>query len=238
MTGLHRIPRSERSGTPLPATAGYYGRINYDLLARIPPQARTILEVGCGVGALGAAFKAGHPDAHVIGIEAAEEAARQACLVLDQVICADVESADLPLAQLPLLDCLIYGDVLEHLRDPWRCLQQQVQLLKPHGTLLACIPNVQHWSAILMLLRGEWPVTDEGLFDRTHLRWFTRSGITSLIEQTGLTVQEIHPRIFDAGQARAFVQILLPALYHLGVKPQALPRGTAPLQYVVVATRS
>ncbi len=222
----------------MPPNADYYGRINHDLLMRIPPQARTILEVGCGSGALGAAFKAAHPQAHVVGIEAEGEAARRASLVLDQVICADVESTDLPLAEVPPLDCLIYGDVLEHLRDPWRCLQRQIPLLQPHGTLLACIPNVQHWSAIVMLLRGEWPITDEGLFDRTHLRWFTRSGVTNLMRQAGLTIQEIHPRIFDAGQAKAFVQALLPALPQLGVEPQALLAGTAPLQYVVVATRS
>lgn len=222
----------------MPPTADYYSRINRDLLERIPPQARTILEVGCGTGALGAAFKASHPQAHYVGLEAAECAAEQAREVLDQVICADVESTDLRLTDLPPLDCLIYGDVLEHLRDPWSCLQRQAPLLKPHGTLLACIPNVQHWSVILMLLRGEWPLADEGLFDRTHLRWFTRSGITNLTQQAGLTIQEIQPRIFDPAQARAFLQALEPALPRLGLEAKTLLAGIAPLQYVIVATRS
>jgi SAM-dependent methyltransferase len=219
-------------------TIDYHSRINRDLLVRIPRQANVIVEVGCGTGALGAAFKATHPQAYYVGIESDVAAADRARAVLDQVICADVESTGLPLADLPPLDCLIYGDVLEHLRDPWSCLQRHALLLKPQGTLLACIPNVQHWSVIFMLLRGEWPLADEGLFDRTHLRWFTRSGITNLMQQAGLAIQEIQPRIFDPAQARAFVEALLPALPQLGLHPKALLAGTAPLQYVVVATRS
>ena len=54
-----------------------------------------------------------------------------------------------------------------------------------------------------MLLFGEWPTADKGLFDRPHLRWFTRSGIGNLMRQAGLTVQEIQPRIFDPAQACA-----------------------------------
>ncbi|EDY37227.1 SAM-dependent O-methyltransferase [Cyanobium sp. PCC 7001] len=220
-----------------PTPPDYYGRINPDLLQLIPPDARCILEVGCGAGAMGAAFKASHPQARYIGLEAMEEPARRAREVLDLVICADVESPALQLSTLPNVDCLIYGDVLEHLRDPWACLQHHVQLLNSSGTLLACIPNVQHWSALLALLRGEWPVMEEGLFDRTHLRWFTRSGIEKLLQSSGLTLQEIHPRIFQPDQARAFVQALLPALPALAVDPQRLLEGVAPLQYVVVATR-
>ena len=54
-----------------------------------------------------------------------------------------------PLTTLPgniqQVDCLVFGDVLEHLVDPAAVLRQLLPWLKEDGQLLACIPNVQHW---------------------------------------------------------------------------------------------
>jgi 2-polyprenyl-3-methyl-5-hydroxy-6-metoxy-1,4-benzoquinol methylase len=215
----------------------YYGRVNPDLLRLIPEQSRSILEVGCGAGALGAAFRQKHPQARYFGIEAMPKPAKRAQQVLDRVICADVEEDLAVLEELPPLDCLIYGDVLEHLRDPWSCLKRHVERLKSGGTVLACVPNVQHWSAVLFLLQGEWPQRDEGLFDRTHLRWFTRNGVIRLMRGAGLELQTIQPRIFELERAQALVAQLTPVLPSLGIDPERLLRGVAPLQYVVTARK-
>jgi 2-polyprenyl-3-methyl-5-hydroxy-6-metoxy-1,4-benzoquinol methylase len=215
----------------------YYGRVNSDLLRLIPAEARCILEVGCGAGALGAAFKQEHPQARYFGIEAMTQPAERARQVLDRVICADVEEDLAALDALPPLDCLVYGDVLEHLRDPWSCLERHVQHLASGGTVLACIPNVQHWSTLLVLLQGEWPLMEEGLFDRTHLRWFTRAGVIRLMRGAGLELLSIEPRIFDLERAQALVAQLAPVLPGLGVDPGRLLRGVAPLQYVAVGRK-
>ena len=44
------------------------------------------------------------------------------------------------------IDCIIYGDILEHLRDPWAVLERQAEALTPDGVILICIPNLEHWS--------------------------------------------------------------------------------------------
>ena len=217
--------------------AGYHDRVNPDLLQRIPVTARTVLEVGCGGGALGAAFKAINPDCNYIGIEQEPEAARRARAHLDQVISGDVESEGLILPDLPPLDALVYGDVLEHLRDPWAVLARQVPLLADDGLLILCIPNAQHWSLLEHLLHGQWPLVGEGLFDRTHLRWFTRAGVERLVAGCGLRLLDLQPRVFQPELAEAFVQRLEPALPGLGLERQTLLAGVAPLQYVATASR-
>lgn len=221
----------------------YYEQANPDLLYRIPVQAQRVLEVGCGAGSLGAAYKALNPDAVVVGLELNALQAERARSQLHYVITVDVDQCPTP--ELPdglgtataPFDCLVYGDVLEHLRDPQAVLQQQLPWLASDGVVLACIPNVQHWSVLHNLLAGHWPQQDQGLFDRTHLRWFTREGMVALMQACGLVVHDITPRVFQPEQAKALVEALAPALPQLGVDPQALLAGVSPLQYVIRAGR-
>ena len=74
------------------------------------------------------------------------------------------------------MDCLVYGDVLKHLKDPWSLLREHRAFLSERGLVLACIPNIQHWTILTALLRGQWNYQEEGLLDRTHLRFFTLTG--------------------------------------------------------------
>ena len=39
-----------------------------------------------------------------------------------------------------------------------------------------------------------WPTADEGIFDRTHLRWFTLADARRLMEQAGLHVTAVAPQ--------------------------------------------
>jgi hypothetical protein len=57
------------------------------------------------------------------------------------------------------------------------------------------LPNVRYWETFAALgLRGTWPRRDEGIFDRSHLRWFTRGDAEDLLTQAGLHVTTIAPR--------------------------------------------
>ena len=70
-------------------------------------------------------------------------------------------------------DVLIAADILEHLLDPWATLRHYAGLLTPGATVIVSLPNVGHWSTYAYLARGTWPRKPEGIFDATHLRWFT-----------------------------------------------------------------
>jgi SAM-dependent methyltransferase len=210
----------------------YPDQPNSDLLERIPLDAAIVLDVGCGTGSLGAAYRRLNPRARLLGIDMDPAAAAIAARRLDEVAVVDVERDPLPIALDRRIDCIVYGDVLEHLRDPWSLLRRHIAALSDEGTILICVPNLEHWSFADRLLRGTWDYEPSGLLDATHLRWFRletmRKGLLSL----GLSLCDVHPRVFDAADAEAFTTKIAPALMALGVDPQAYAQRAAPLQHV------
>ncbi|HWK25314.1 MAG TPA: class I SAM-dependent methyltransferase [Solirubrobacter sp.] len=163
------------------ARAAAYERARPEILAHVPATARRVLDLGCATGATGAALKRRQP-AEVIGVEREPEYAREAEQHLDRVLIADVEHAQ-PEGRF---DALIAADILEHLVDPWSALRRYAQLLEPGATAVVSLPNVAHWSTYAHLARGTWPRKPEGIFDATHLRWFTLKDAHELLAQAGL----------------------------------------------------
>src|SRR3954451_19616620 len=171
------------------ARAAAYERARPEILAHVAAGARRVLDLGCATGATGAALKQ-RQTAHVTGIELQPAYAEEARTRLDEVITGDVEHAQPP----GTYDTLIAADILEHLRDPWTTLRRYAQLLEPDGTAVISLPNVGHWSTYANLARGTWPRKHEGIFDATHLRWFTLRDARALLEQAGLRPVEIVSR--------------------------------------------
>ena len=210
--------------------------LNPELVDRIPLSARSVLDVGCGGGALGAEYKRRNPRARYFGIELDPEAARLAATRLDEVARVDVEAEPLPFGGT-VFDCILYGDVLEHLRDPWAVLAAQTRQLSPDGVAVICMPNAEHWSFVERLLRGTWDYEPQGLFDATHLRWFTPETTRRALAGAGLIPCDVAPRIFDRALAERFANAMLPALKALGIDPQDYLTRSAPLQHVWRARR-
>ncbi len=211
--------------------------LNPELIDRIPLSARTVLDVGCGGGALGAEYKRRNPRARYFGIELDPDAARLAATRLDAVAAVNVETDPLPFGDTRF-DCILYGDVLEHLRDPWSVLGEHARQLSPEGVVIICMPNAEHWSFVERLLRGTWDYERQGLFDATHLRWFTPETTRHALARAGLVACDVVPRVFDGAEAERFANAMVPALRALGIDPQAYLTRAAPLQHVWRARRT
>ncbi len=209
---------------------------NPDLLERIPLDARLILDVGCATGALAAAYKRRNPACRYVGIEADMEQAKIAATRMDEVVVADIETQPLDFGGQGV-DCIIYGDVLEHLRNPWEVLRRHAAALSDTGTVLLCMPNVEHWSFTERLLRGTWEYDEQGLFDRTHLRWFNLATTQQALTDAGLAVHDVTPRLFQREAAMEFATAMRPALEALGIDFESYLIRSAPIQHVWRARR-
>ncbi len=173
--------------------ASYFSGARRDFIERLPHDATAhVLEVGCGTGATGALATASGRAGRYTGIELFEGAAREAERALDQVLIGDVETIDLPWAPCTF-DALILSEVLEHLIEPWAVLARLHPLVRPGAVVLASSPNIAHWRVIRELLLGRFNLADQGVFDRTHLRWFTPGTYTAMFERCGYDVLRIEP---------------------------------------------
>jgi 2-polyprenyl-3-methyl-5-hydroxy-6-metoxy-1,4-benzoquinol methylase len=246
----HSVPHSSDSALSSAATPStlpsisslepytYPDFANPDLLDRIPLTARTVLDVGCAQGALGEAYLRRNPNARVLGIDADSQAASQARQRLSEVACLDVEAVPMPFEVSNGIDCIIYGDVLEHMKDPWRLLASQANHLAPGGTVLVCMPNVEHWRFALRLLNGSFDYEPNGLLDRTHLRWFTPRSMARALQDAGLELADLFPRPIATEDAQRFALAMAPGLQAIGVDPREYLNRAGPLQFIWRARRA
>jgi trans-aconitate methyltransferase len=215
----------------------YYGNVNWALLDKIPAASSMVVEIGCGAGRLGEEYKKRNPASTYYGVELVGQAAALASARLDMVFCGAVESVDLGFLA-GKVDCLVYGDVLEHLVDPWTVLKTHAALLKPGGKVAACIPNVRNWEVVRGLLQGHWNYADSGQLDRTHLRFFTLPSMFELFHGAALSVDDISALIVAPAEANAFIETMKPALAALGIDDTAFAQHTAVSQYILVGSRA
>jgi methionine biosynthesis protein MetW len=152
-----------------------------------------VLDLGCSSGALGAALKE-RQGAEVVGVELDREYAAAARARLDQVIESNLEVffEDGGGSGLGTFDCVIAADVLEHLREPWDVWRAAVSLLEPGGTGVISVPNVRYWETLYQVaLKGRWPLREDGIFDRDHVRWFTYADAHDMMTGAGLEVTAV-----------------------------------------------
>jgi SAM-dependent methyltransferase len=209
---------------------------NPDLLA-IMPLAERVVEVGCSRGALARAYKQLHPRSHYLGIELDPGYAKVARSHCDKVEIGNIE--DLfnsgAMKGLDPSQCWVFGDILEHLIDPWQILRSLHPLLTPDGCVCACIPNMQHWSIQLQLNTGKLAYTESGLLDRTHLRWFTRITMLHLFESSGFQIECVNPRIFPNQHTEQASKLIGQIASQIGHDPERAIQDALPLQYVIKA---
>lgn len=195
------------------------------VLLELVPAGAEVLDVGIGGGALGRHLSAvcgcRVDGATLSPVEASRAAPHY----------RRIEVADLNVTALDALfagrryDAIICADVIEHLPRPTAVLESCRRLLADDGRLLLSIPNVAYSGLIAELLAGEFRYRDEGLLDRTHVRFFTRRSLLRLLREQAWQVDLVRPVYLDLrdSEFRPALDLLPPAVRrHLLARPDGL----------------
>ncbi len=165
----------------------YYFENRTDLLKLIPENVKYILDLGCGSGITWKNKKF-----NVTGVEIVFQVAKIAKKNIDNVIVANVEN--LPINNFKY-DCIIFGDILEHLVNPWTVLKEARNILRDNGYIVASIPNLQYYKIVRKILKNQFQYSDYGILDIDHLRFFTLRTIEDMFEKTNFKILKINRKI-------------------------------------------
>ncbi len=152
-------------------------------LAQMPPA--RILDLGCSDGLLSDRVRAlGHTVTGVDILELPKVRDR-----VDHFIRADLDGGLPPEAEAGgPFDVVLAADVLEHVRMPELVLDQSRNVLAPRGVLIASVPNFGHWYARGRTALGLFDYDQRGIFDRSHVRFFTRRSFLRSLRTAGFSI--------------------------------------------------
>ena len=215
-------------------------RTSLSVLASLVHNQATVLDLGCGSGALGQHLSETR-GCTLDGVTLSEAEATHARPHYRRVVVDNLESCDLVATFAGShYDFIVCADVLEHLSRPEQVLAACRQLLQPEGRLLISVPNAGYTGLIAELLEGEFLYREEGLLDRTHLRFFTRRSLARFlgeqrwaIDSVDTIARELPESEFDA----AFDRLPPSVARHLLGAPDALSYQFICMAHPVAATQ-
>ena len=215
-------------------------RTSLSVLASLVHNQATVLDLGCGSGALGQHLSETR-GCTLDGVTLSEAEATHARPHYRRVVVDNLESCDLVATFAGShYDFIVCADVLEHLSRPEQVLAACRQLLQPEGRLLISVPNAGYTGLIAELLEGEFLYREEGLLDRTHLRFFTRRSLARFlgeqrwaIDSVDTIARELPDSEFDA----AFDRLPPSVARHLLGAPDALSYQFICMAHPVAATQ-
>ncbi|MBQ3441047.1 methyltransferase domain-containing protein [Candidatus Saccharibacteria bacterium] len=159
---------------------------SHSIIAKHALGSKQILDVGCGVGYIGRAIKKEHP-CTIDGIDIDKSALEIAKKHYDHTSLMKIgDSTDKVFLEFlkdkKLYDCIICGDIIEHLADPGYIISILAKKLTKNGKILVSIPNIAHIDVIANLIDERFNYGETGILDNTHLRFWTESSFYDFIK--------------------------------------------------------
>lgn len=175
------------------------------ILKSIEPNTK-VFDIGCTDGFFAKALKE-EKNCEVVGLELDHYLAARAKRYCQEVFIGDIEEIE-PKIKEGYFDYIVFGDILEHTKNPQKILEKYQKFLKPNGKIIISLPNIAFLKIRLELLFGKFDYTKVEILDESHLRFYTRASAKRMIEKSGLKIRKIVP----AGKIIYFLKIF-PTLF-------------------------
>ena len=178
-------------------------------LETLPAQSK-ILDVGTASGML--ARRSWTKPFRFFGIEAVQEWAQIAAPFYEKLWVCSLETA--PEEALCGYDAIVLGDVLEHMPAPEVSLKKLVELQSAGCRFIISVPNITNLYVRIHLLMGRFDYAERGILDRTHLRFFSRKTVQTLVYDAGLELLSIQVTPFPLELVSPFFTSAIGRLLH------------------------
>lgn len=125
----------------------------------------------------------------------------------------DIENTELPYSEN--FDCIILGNVLEHMKEPSNILAGLKRYLDKNGFLIYSVPNIVNWHSRLTIFSGKFEYAESGVFDRTHLRFYNLDSAKKLATDAGYEIiwLDVTPSVYIFKEKLNFLWYSLAVLW-------------------------
>lgn len=155
-----------------------------------PPAKQTILDIGCGNGALaGSLLEQGY---NIYGTDASESGIRLANeRYPGRFFLQDLTRDSLPPELSGIrFDHIILTEVIEHLYNPRQIVRFCKSILHQNdgGYIILSTPYHGYWKNLLLALTGKMDDHFTALWDGGHIKFWSRKTLTTLLEEQAFKV--------------------------------------------------
>lgn len=208
---------------------------NQEVLRWIEKENAVVLDVGCGGGTLAKILQ--QKGFTVDGITISKSEQSSSIPFTRDVYIFNLENGLPEEVQQRKYDYVVCSHVLEHIVYPEKVLTDIFQVLKPDGLLIVALPNIMHYKSRLRLLKGEFKYEHAGIWDYTHVKWYTFDSAKKLLQQYGFNLSKAYVTgqiPFYSVTKKMFPKQINDALYQGLIK---ISKGLFGYQIVICANR-
>ena len=158
-------------------------------IVRMVGEKRRVLEVGAGPGSITRLLQ-NVSGCRVTAMEIDDASIAMLAPFCERAIKADLNDPDWPrlLDGADPFEVLVAADVLEHVRDPLAVLRAMKPLLADGGRVVLSLPHAGHSVVLTALFESDFRYGDNGLLDRTHIRFFGLRNMEELARDAGMKI--------------------------------------------------
>lgn len=159
---------------------------NVNVLRQIPRHAQTVLDIGCGRGDNAQHLKT--RGMAVDGISISEQEIVLATPHLRKGYLFNVEKGLPEEVKLKKYDIVICSHVIEHVQYPEQLLEDIGAIMTPQSIFIMALPNIMHYKSRWELIKGNFNYQTSGIWDNTHVKWYTYNSGIQLLSENGFEV--------------------------------------------------
>jgi len=131
--------------------------------------------------------------------------------------------------------CWVLNQFFEKISDPTIFLSKLRQVITLDTSVLAVIPNAQHWSLQLRLMCGDLSYSDQGLLNINHRRLYSRNSILDIFYQAGYKIDQCIPVVHNRLSNEVIESAMKTIILQMGVSPELAFEAAQVDTYIIKA---